>query len=328
MIRIKVYRLSHLIVGAAAIVLAAVVLGLVLRFALAGQPQAVSIRMGDAGATVQAAEAAFSVSAPASPRPGGAPAMEVVFPGDPEGEDEHTDETLPGMQVEVVPDDDRFTVASPTVLIYHTHTQEAYSQVSDDLYVEVSQWRTADRAHSVVRVGEELARLLTERGFVVTHDATDHEPPKLSTAYARSLKTIQSYPQHFDLYIDLHRDAYSAASGPIALSLGSEKLARLMLLVGKGDDFSDKPDYAGNLAFAGALTDSLNSIAPGICRDVLVKKNRYNQHIGMPSILLEVGNNENTLRQALASMPYVADALSILMLEKGAPYGPIAQASN
>ena len=117
----------------------------------------------------------------------------------------------------MVPDDDRFTVASPTVLIYHTHTQEAYSQVSDDLYVEVSQWRTADRAHSVVRVGEELARLLTERGFVVTHDATDHEPPKLSTAYARSLKTIQSYPQHFDLYIDLHRDAYVEGGGPVPL---------------------------------------------------------------------------------------------------------------
>lgn len=74
--------------------------------------------------------------------------------------------------------------------------------------------RTADPEYSVVRVGTELTKLLEERGFEVVHDLTDHEPPRLGTAYTRSLKTLESYAdQHFDLYIDLHRDAYSKANG-------------------------------------------------------------------------------------------------------------------
>ena len=50
------------------------------------------------------------------------------------------------------------------VLIYHTHTYEAYEQTQDDPYEETEKWRTADSAHNVVRVGEELAALLRGPG--------------------------------------------------------------------------------------------------------------------------------------------------------------------
>ena len=94
------------------------------------------------------------------------------------------------------------------ILIYHTHTHEAYEQVSEDPYEALEAWRTTDVDHSVVRVGEELAQALRQHGFRVTHDITDHEGEALSTAYTRSLKTLESYDETFDLYIDLHRDAY------------------------------------------------------------------------------------------------------------------------
>ena len=44
-------------------------------------------------------------------------------------------------------------------------------------------------------------------------------------------------------------------------------------------------------------------------RPVLVKAGRYNQHVGTPAILVEVGHNRNTLKEALSSMPILARAI-------------------
>ncbi len=40
-----------------------------------------------------------------------------------------------------------------------------------------------------------------------------------------------------------------------------------------------------------------------------MKTGRYNQHMSDHSVLIEVGNNRNTLEQALAAMPYLARAV-------------------
>ena len=116
------------------------------------------------------------------------------------------------IEIEILP---QATVApvTPRVLIYHTHTHEAYEQVSEDPYEALEAWRTNDADHSVVRVGEELAKLLRRYGFEAVHDVTDHEGDALSTAYTRSVVTLEGYEEPFDLYIDLHRDAYAASYG-------------------------------------------------------------------------------------------------------------------
>ncbi|MFZ5974885.1 MAG: stage II sporulation protein P, partial [Bacillota bacterium] len=76
----------------------------------------------------------------------------------------------------------------PQILIYHTHTCEAYTQTEKNAYVATGNWRTDDQTKSVVAVGEALAKELREKyGFNVLHDKTNHEPPKLGTAYERSL---------------------------------------------------------------------------------------------------------------------------------------------
>ena len=51
-------------------------------------------------------------------------------------------------------------------------------------------------------------------------------------------------------------------------------------------------------------------MAEGICRPVLVKNGRYNQHLSTPSILVEVGHNKNTLTEALNAMPLLAQAIA------------------
>ena len=116
--------------------------------------------------------------------------------------------------------------------------------------------------------------------------------------------------------IDLHRDAYPGGSqgGSNAVTVGSAKLARLMLLVGKGEGqtgrgFDEKPDWEANLRIAQAVTDAVNAQTEGLCRKVMLKAGRFNQHVQVGCLLVEVGNNRNTLGEALASMPYLADAL-------------------
>lgn len=200
------------------------------------------------------------------------------------------------------------------ILIYHTHTYEAYKPTAENQYESTQEWRTKDERYNVVRVGEELTRLLTAAGFVVVHDTTAYEPPKFDTAYARSLKMLEdsmARGEKFDLYIDLHRNAYSdSMANHNVVTVGDQKIARLMMLIGKGTaGFDVKPEWEKNLAIAQAVTDALNEQIPDICKPVSVKSSRYNQHVAPCCILIEAGNNGNTLEEVLASTPYLADAI-------------------
>ena len=53
--------------------------------------------------------------------------------------------------------------SEPTILIYHTHTTEAYTQTDGYEYEETTQWRTDDTDKSIVAVGEKLCTLLHEK---------------------------------------------------------------------------------------------------------------------------------------------------------------------
>ena len=205
--------------------------------------------------------------------------------------------------------------AEPTILIYHTHTTEAYTQTETDTYTETSKWRTSDTAQNVVAVGEALKEILeTQYGFTVLHDTTDHEPPKLATAYERSLETLARYHEEYPsivLFIDLHRDAYETENAPCDyLVIHGVETARLMFVVGKGEKYDDKPYFESNRALANRMTAYLNTIDPKLCRPVRVKTGRYNQHVAPNCILVEVGHNANTLAQAKAAMPYLAESLA------------------
>ena len=92
-----------------------------------------------------------------------------------------------------------------------------------------------------------------------------------------------------------------------------------MLLIGNGNGFDAKPYYPQNLAFANALTEEVNAIEPGLCKPVMVKDGRYNQHIGVFSILVEVGHNRNTLREALNAVEPLAKALRTLWFDSPRP---------
>ena len=231
----------------------------------------------------------------------------------------------PAFSIEVLSVD---TPRPRRVLVYHTHTYEAFEQQEGERYQETETWRTADSRYNMIRVGEELCALLRGLGVDAVHDTTAFEPPVLSTAYTRSLEMLKkrlAAGENYDLYIDLHRDAYTASyGGSNTVSIGGTETAKLMMLIGKGEGASGqgydvKPDWQQNLAIARSLTDSLNAQAQGLCREVRVKTGRFNQHIAPACVLVEAGNNQNTLDQVLAAMPYLADAIAQTLAASGAP---------
>lgn len=296
MIRFKVVRASRILLFIAIAALAAVVCAIAVRLATSGRAPEASANASLVQAAVNEAK---TVSVFASKAVSAAPGRQPD-----------------AIEVEVV----RETSAPAkvrSVLIYHTHTHEAYEQVDADPYEAVEAWRTADAGHSVVRVGEELALQLRALGFEVVHDATDHENAALSTAYSRSLKTLEGYDRKFDLYIDLHRDAYIEGMPRACACSDGSVCAQVMLLIGNGSGFDVKPHFAENRAFAEALTGHINALQPALCRDVLVKDGRYNQHIGVFSVLIEVGHNRNTLREALNAVPYIAEGIRATFAEPG-----------
>ena len=289
MIRFRVIKGGTVLLGAALVILAVVVAVILISI----------INSGD-----EAAPAAAQVFSPSS----------ALIPAPEGGENEHTDEIVSNT-------DDILTQVLPasngkSILIYHTHTHEAYEQAYEGEYTALEAWRTDDNEHNIVRVGDELAALLEKRGFSVVHDTTDHEQDDLSTAYIRSMETLSSRSgEEYDLYIDLHRDAYTEGA-QLTCSYAGNESAKLMVLIGKGENFEVKPYYEENYALACELTDAINSVCPGLCRDVMVKTGRYNQHVSPNSLLIEVGNNMNTLDEALSSMPALADAICAVLTEE------------
>lgn len=198
------------------------------------------------------------------------------------------------------------------VYLYHTHTFEAYEMDGENRYTPTETWRTADHGFNMVRVGAELAARLREAGIFVTHDTTDYELPRLSTAYSRSLEGLKKAAEEgYDLYIDLHRDSYSKGNGPNVIKVEGNTAARLLILIGQGTGsaLDEKPDWEANEKAAQAISDYLNARAENLCRGVALKSGRYNQQAASPSMLIEVGNNKNTLPEALNAMEPLARAI-------------------
>lgn len=210
-----------------------------------------------------------------------------------------------------------FDQDGPTVLIVHTHSSEAYTMETGFEYPESDELRTQDSRYSVIRVGEELASILTDAGISVLHDTAPNDYPNYNGAYERMRQTIEDYLAEYptiQMVLDIHRDAAEDADGnPVALTaeVGGEDCAELMLVVGTDEGGLSHPDWQENLANALKLQALLNRAAPGLCRSLDLRTERFNQHETPGSLLIEIGSTGNTLAEALRSARILADALIV-----------------
>lgn len=207
----------------------------------------------------------------------------------------------------------------PAVLIVHTHSSEAYTMEAGFEYPESDALRTLDERYSVIRVGDEIADILTEAGISVLHDTQPNDYPNYSGAYERMRQTIEGYLAEYpsiQMVLDIHRDAAEDADGnPVALTAEAdgEACAELMLVVGTDEGGLSHPDWQENLANALKIQTLLNRSAPGLCRNLNLRTERFNQHETPGSLLVEVGASGNTLAEALRSARILGQALAVFL---------------
>ena len=205
------------------------------------------------------------------------------------------------------------TQEGPAVLILHSHATESYQNHGD--YQESARFRTTDTDHNVVSIGAELARLLEAGGIGVLHDTRLHDAASYSDAYSASREAVQAYLAEYPsirLILDLHRDAAETAAGEqvaYTSTLGGESAAQLMVVSGSDAGGLTYPNWEENLSVAVKLQAALQRSAPGLCRPLSFRAQRYNQDLHPASLLIEVGAAGNDHSEAMLAVQALAEGI-------------------
>lgn len=206
------------------------------------------------------------------------------------------------------------------VLIVHTHGSEAYMPDGEDIYEPSDPSRTEDTNFNVVRVGDELTKVLEDRGIEVVHDRELYDYPSYNGSYDRSWEAIQSYLQEYPdiaVVIDLHRDALEGTDGTIyktVADIGDTPCAQVMLIAGTNFSGLTHDNWQKNMSFALKLQSAMVEQYPTLARPLNVSQYRYNQNATTGSLIAEIGCNGNTLQEAITAVTYFGDCLADVLL--------------
>lgn len=194
----------------------------------------------------------------------------------------------------------------PLVIIYHTHSTESYLP-----YKESNYHREAKKG-TVRDVGDVLKEALEEQGIKTIHDTTIHDRPSYNESYSRSLQTIQSLLKKYPTakyVIDLHRDAAAASAkeGKL-LTIDNKRVAKFSLVVGK-----ENQNYAELYEFAKKVSQKAEQQHKGFGGAIIEQNYRYNEYVSDHALLLEIGNNKNTIEESRRCARYFAKALAAVI---------------
>lgn len=192
--------------------------------------------------------------------------------------------------------------SKPVVLIYHTHATESYQPITEGNFHSLGEEGT------VRQVGIEMTKALEAKGIPVLHDMTLHDSPSYNQSYSRSLQSVQSHlakNPSIKVVIDLHRDAasYTGNAGK-TVKINGETVGKFNLVVGQGN-----ANVKQLMDFANQINKTADRLYPGFGGRIIEKQYRFNQYVHDKYILLEVGNNENTIDQVKKTGKYFADVI-------------------
>jgi len=236
---------------------------------------------------------------------------------------------VPDGAVPVDPSDKLYVYGTdaPLVAIVHTHGSESYLPLlaaaaggqgsSGDL--SSLEPFTTDTSLNMVRVGQELARYLSVTyGIGVIHSRRLHDRKEDGFrlgAYERSLETMTAILQRcptLEILLDLHRDA--PGRDKTTAVINGVPMAMVYVIVGT-DRYLEHPNWQANYAFARRLVATLEQTHPGLSRGILVQDYRYNQHVMERTILIELGGQENTFEEVMATVRVLGDTLAQILAE-------------
>ena len=200
----------------------------------------------------------------------------------------------------------------PRILIYHTHSQEAFADSVP-----------GDTNTSIVGVGERLAQILRdEYGYTVMHHTGQYDVDSRDDAYGKALPALEDilkqYPS-IEVVIDLHRDQM-AEETRLVMNLDGRPTARFMFFNGvsrtrkSGDiDYLKNENIAGNLAFSFQMQLKCAEYYPGLTRKIYLKGYRYNMHLRSRTLLVELGAQNNTVEEAMNACDPLAHVLDMVL---------------
>ena len=205
--------------------------------------------------------------------------------------------------------DIRVTKDKPQILIYHTHSSETYSDSPKNNY------HSTDIEHSVMSVGSVLSTELSQKGWGVVH-TTKYNDLSYNNAYATSAKTMKSILSQYNsikVSIDLHRDGQKVGTAQAkktvhdkyTTKINGETVAKFFLVVGQRNS---------NVSELKRQAEEITALAekeyPGLVCPVVTKQyGRFNQYIADNGLLIEVGNNATSTKEAQATCKYIAEIL-------------------
>lgn len=157
--------------------------------------------------------------------------------------------------------------SNKSILIYHTHTCESYTQSDKYQYTPTGNYRTTDLNYSVAKVGDELEKYLKKYNLDVDHDKTYHDYPAYTGSYTRSLKTVQNIlnSKKYDIIIDLHRDAVGGDNSYApTVQINGEYAAQIMFVMGTNGGGLTHENWQTNLKFAVKVQQKAEEMYPRI----------------------------------------------------------------
>ena len=201
--------------------------------------------------------------------------------------------------------------SKPQILIYHTHSQEAY--------------KDSGPGQTVVGVGDCLTRLLEAKGYNVYHDKSVYDLKNgqldRSKAYNYALDGITNILQQnpsIEVVLDIHRDGVGE-NLHLVTQVDGRDTAQIMFFNGLSQtpegpiEYLQNPYREDNLAFSLQMQLGAAAYYPGFTRKIYLKGLRYNEHLRPKSSLIEVGAQTNTYEEALNAMEPLSELLDMVL---------------
>lgn len=207
----------------------------------------------------------------------------------------------------------------PQILIFHTHG--ASERFADS--------NPGNKQESIVGVGKVLAELLEKKyGYQVIHDETEYDRingkidrnKAYNKAYTGLQSTLKKYPG-IQVIIDLHRDGVGDKVRRVT-TIDGKKTAQVMFFNGlsrnkKGNiKYLKNENLRSNLAFSLQMKLKCMELYSDFAKPVYLKGYRYNLHLRKRSMLIELGNQNNTVQEAKNAMEPLAEVINQVLSGK------------
>lgn len=207
------------------------------------------------------------------------------------------------------------TSGGPKILIYHTHSQEAFADSNGEVET------------SIVGIGRYLTELLNEKYKISTmhhegvYDLIDGKLDR-SEAYEFAkpqIEQILAENPSIEVVIDLHRDGV-ADTTHLVTEVNGKQTAQIMFFNGlsrtraNGDLVGmENPYLQDNLAFSLQMKIAAETKYPGFARRNYLRGYKYNMDLMPRMLLIEAGAQTNTVEEMKNAMEVLADLLNTVL---------------